>query len=61
MRHNKFRGLSLPLVRVFVGQILDALCVLRASRIIHCDLKPENVLLQSAESGAEGGRAAGWI
>lgn len=118
IRHNKFRGLSLPLVRVFttqvrgwcnglgwgwgcrrleVGafrvalwmkrkrlqlwlaiwrpqgwgclphhsggylrpnlahptllQILDALVVLRDSRIVHCDLKPENVLLKTIETG----------
>jgi serine/threonine protein kinase len=25
--------------------------VLRDSRIIHCDLKPENVLLKNVESG----------
>lgn len=51
IRHNKFRGLSLSLVRVFISQILDAMVVLRDSRIIHCDLKPENVLLKNVESG----------
>lgn len=32
-------------------QILDALSVLRESNIIHCDLKPENVLLKGLDSG----------
>lgn len=32
-------------------QILDALAVLRDARVIHCDLKPENVLVKSCESG----------
>jgi hypothetical protein len=113
IKHNKFRGLSLSLVRVFISQvrgrpdpsptgsadgraalgrscallqvplpppppppllrpprfkacrcaaclpaclpawlqILGAMVVLRDSRIIHCDLKPENVLLKNVESG----------
>lgn len=32
-------------------QILDALIVLREAHIIHCDLKPENVLLKGLDSG----------
>jgi dual specificity protein kinase YAK1 len=46
IKQNQFRGLSTNLVRVFTAQILDALVVLNEARIIHCDLKPENVLLK---------------
>lgn len=46
IKQNQFRGLSMSLVRVFTAQLLDALCVLNEARIIHCDLKPENVLLK---------------
>ncbi|CAG8537117.1 10335_t:CDS:2 [Funneliformis caledonium] len=46
IKQNQFRGLSTNLVRVFTAQLLDALTVLNEARIIHCDLKPENVLLK---------------
>ena len=51
IRRNKFRGLSLSLVRVFVTHILEALTVLEKSSIIHCDIKPENILLKDAKTG----------
>lgn len=51
VRHNKFRGLSVPLVRVFTRQVLEAMTVLRHSGIIHCDIKPENILLGNTTSG----------
>lgn len=51
IKYNKFRGLSLALVRVFLQHILEALAVLRSSSIIHCDIKPENILLAKIESG----------
>ncbi|KAK9907302.1 hypothetical protein WJX75_001083 [Coccomyxa subellipsoidea] len=51
VKHNQFRGLSMNLLRVFINQILDALSVLHECNIIHCDLKPENVLLKGLDSG----------
>ncbi|RIA82219.1 hypothetical protein C1645_513500 [Glomus cerebriforme] len=50
IKQNQFRGLSTNLVRVFTAQLLDALTVLNEARIIHCDLKPENVLLKNLDS-----------
>eukprot|EP00158_Paraphelidium_tribonemae_P007829 Partr_v1_DN28372_c0_g1_i2_m78822 putative dual-specificity tyrosine-(Y)-phosphorylation regulated kinase len=50
IKQNQFRGLSINLVRLFATQILSCLCVLADSRIIHCDLKPENVLLKNLDS-----------
>lgn len=42
-----FRGLSLKLIRKLGKQISKALALLARSNVnvIHCDLKPENVLL----------------
>ena len=51
VRHNKFRGLSLDLVRIFMSQLLDTLSRLHQFGIVHCDIKPENVLLASGISG----------
>ena len=51
-RKNKFAGFSVHLVRRFAYSILKCLEALRENRIIHCDLKPENVLLkQQSRSG----------
>ncbi|CAG9311710.1 YAK1 [Blepharisma stoltei] len=45
IKKNDMRGFSLSLIRSFTKQILEAFCVLEKGNIIHCDLKPENVLL----------------
>ncbi|KAG5461215.1 MAG: kinase-like domain-containing protein, partial [Olpidium bornovanus] len=61
IKQNQFRGLSTNLVRVFTSQILDALCVLKEARIIHCDLKPENRVQPGlADSGNARVRAEAW-
>jgi dual specificity protein kinase YAK1 len=51
VRYNKFRGLSFGLIRTFVHQTLKALTLLHNSGIIHCDIKPENILLTNGASG----------
>lgn len=50
IKYNDYKGLPLPLVRHFTKQILEALEFLASKTIIHCDLKPENVLLSDAEN-----------
>ncbi|CAK5042049.1 unnamed protein product [Meloidogyne enterolobii] len=47
IKKNKFQGFSLALVRKFAHSILQCLELLHLNRLIHCDLKPENVLLKT--------------
>lgn len=51
VRFNKFRGLSFGLIRTFILQTLKAMTLLHDSGIIHCDIKPENILLTNGASG----------
>lgn len=46
LRRTNFAGLSMGLVRRFALQIAQALYFLGCVGVIHCDLKPENVLLR---------------
>lgn len=60
IRHTRYTGVSLNLVRKFARQILHCLCFLADGgaggggnlKVVHCDLKPENVLLCSPVSSA---------
>jgi dual specificity tyrosine-phosphorylation-regulated kinase 2/3/4 len=45
IKSNGFRGFSLKLIRRFTKQLLSSLLLLKQHKVIHCDLKPENVLL----------------
>lgn len=49
LRQNSFRGVSMTLIRVLTEQLLRAMRCLRDAFVIHCDLKPENVLLMDMQ------------
>ncbi|KAK9497298.1 hypothetical protein O3M35_004642 [Rhynocoris fuscipes] len=52
IKKNKFQGFSLQLVRRFSHSLLQCLDALYKNKIIHCDMKPENVLIkQPGRSG----------
>jgi len=56
IKKNKFQGFSLQLVRKFAHSLLQCLDALHRNKIIHCDMKPENVLLkQQGRSGIKVG------
>ncbi|XP_061060644.1 dual specificity tyrosine-phosphorylation-regulated kinase 4 isoform X1 [Eubalaena glacialis] len=45
MKNNSFQGFSLSIVRRFTLSVLKCLQMLYIEKIIHCDLKPENIVL----------------
>lgn len=51
IKDNNFAGLSLKVIRKYAIQMLESLRFLKEHFIVHCDLKPENVLLR--EGGKE--------
>lgn len=52
IKNNNFKGVSLGLIRRFAIQMLTSLKFLAKERIVHCDLKPENVLLKAPTKSA---------
>ncbi|XP_018608891.1 dual specificity tyrosine-phosphorylation-regulated kinase 2-like isoform X1 [Scleropages formosus] len=46
IKSNKFQGSSLLQVRKFAHSILQCLVSLHKNQIIHCDLKPENIMIK---------------
>eukprot|EP01134_Creolimax_fragrantissima_P001985 CFRG1985T1 len=48
IKANRFKGLTLKLIHKIGSQMLQSLHLFKNLNIIHCDLKPENVLLKSS-------------
>lgn len=47
IKMNNFQGVSSGLVRRFAIQLLVSLHFMKERGIIHCDMKPENILLRT--------------
>ena len=45
LKQNNQHGLTLSSVRLLTEQLLESMILMRQAGIIHCDMKPENVLL----------------
>jgi dual specificity tyrosine-phosphorylation-regulated kinase 2/3/4 len=52
IKANGFVGFTTALIRRFTSQMLQSLTLMRHHRIVHCDLKPENVLLRHPTKSA---------
>ncbi|KAI9470828.1 MAG: hypothetical protein EXX96DRAFT_585872 [Benjaminiella poitrasii] len=46
IKSNHFQGFSLSLIKRFTFQMLQSLLLLAEHNVIHCDLKPENIMLK---------------
>lgn len=52
IKRNNYQGFSLSLIRRFANSLVQCLRLLHKENIIHCDLKPENVLLKQRGSSS---------
>jgi dual specificity tyrosine-phosphorylation-regulated kinase 2/3/4 len=52
IKKNNYQGFSIHLVRRFAYSILQCMRVMFKENIIHCDMKPENILLRQKGSSA---------
>ncbi|OLY81906.1 Serine/threonine-protein kinase ppk15 [Smittium mucronatum] len=50
IKQNNYVGLSTKSIKMLSSQLLDSLIILKKAKIIHCDLKPENIMLKDKDS-----------
>lgn len=49
----EFRGLALPLIRDLAHQLILGVQFIHKNLIIHCDIKPENIMLRLGSEGSD--------
>lgn len=49
LTQNQYRGLPLFVIQSFTRQILTALVAMQEASVVHCDLKPENIMISTME------------
>ncbi|CCE61530.1 hypothetical protein TPHA_0A04570 [Tetrapisispora phaffii CBS 4417] len=49
LKQNQFHGLNIRLIKILTKQLLDSLTILKMNKLVHCDLKPENISLISPD------------
>lgn len=52
LKSRNYEGLPLPLIRKLAWQMVNAVAFTAKNRIIHCDIKPENVMLARLHSAS---------
>lgn len=52
LRSNNFRGLKVQQIKKFAYQVLKGLSCLESQNLIHCDIKPENLLIQAGKTSS---------
>ncbi|KAL7721694.1 Protein kinase [Entamoeba marina] len=50
---RNYKGFPISVVRKFMTQLLQCLEVLQEARIVHCDIKPENIIFDQTTNGVK--------
>lgn len=53
LKHHRYEGFSVRLVRKFLSQIVEGLKISEECGVVHADLKPENIMIECALQNPE--------
>lgn len=47
LKQTNYQGVSLNINRILLQHILDGMKIIKEAKLIHCDMKPENILFKT--------------